>query len=89
MFTTAEEFLQSPHQPAPDCLILDVHLPGLNGFELKERLTAEGRAVPVVFITAYADDQVRELARQSSAIAFLEKPFEEQLLLDAVAQALS
>ena len=87
-FATAEEFLQAPHQPAPDCLILDVHLPGLSGFELQERLTAEGSAVPIVFITAYADDQVRELARQGSAIAFLEKPFEEQALLDALARAL-
>jgi len=88
-FATAEEFLQSPEQPAPDCLILDVHLPGLSGLELQKRLKEEGRGVPIVFITAYADDQVRELTLQGSAIAFLEKPFEEQSLLDAVARALS
>ena len=88
-FATAEEFLQAPLQPAPDCLILDVHLPGLSGFELQERLAAEGRGVPIVFITAFADDRVRGLARQGSAIAFLEKPFEEQSLLDAVTRALA
>jgi len=87
-FATAEEFLQSPHQPAPDCLILDVHLPGLSGLELQERLTAEGRHVPIVFITAYAEDQMGEGALQAGAVAFLEKPFEEQLLLDAIARAL-
>jgi FixJ family two-component response regulator len=87
-FATAEEFLQSP-QPAPDCLILDVHLPGLSGLELQERLTAEDRGVPIVFITAYADDQMGERALHAGAVAFLEKPFEEQTLLEAVKRALA
>jgi FixJ family two-component response regulator len=86
-FATAEEFLQSPGQPAPRCLVLDVHLPGMSGLELQKQLQAEGRAVAVVFITAYADDQMRELALGEGAIALLQKPFEEQSLLDAVDQA--
>jgi len=88
-FATAEEFLQSPEQPVPDCLILDVHLPGLSGFELQERLTAEGRSIPIVFITAYADDPAGARAVPAGTVAFLKKPFEEQSLLDAVARALA
>jgi FixJ family two-component response regulator len=87
-FATAEAFLACPEQAAPGCLILDVHLPGLSGLELQERLTAGGRAVSVVFITAYAEEHVRELALQAGATAFLHKPFDEQVLLDALARAL-
>jgi FixJ family two-component response regulator len=87
-FATAEEFLECTEQPRPGCLILDVHLPGLSGLELQKRLTAEGRQVPVVFITAYGDDQTRDLALRAGAIAFLQKPFEERPLLDAVVRAM-
>src|SRR5262249_12460193 len=85
---TAEEFLRAPARPAPDCLILDVHLPGLSGPELYERLRAEGRCIPVVFITAYGDELTGEQALGAGAIAFLQKPFEEQALLDQVDRAL-
>jgi len=88
-FATAEEFLDAAAQPAPACLILDVHLPGLSGLELQKRLTAEGRCVPVVFITAYGDGRMRDLALRAGAIAFLQKPFEERLLLDAVVRAMA
>ncbi len=83
-FATAEEFLQCPAQPAPDCLVLDVHLPGLSGLELQERLKADGRDIPVVFISAYAEECVREQALRAGAVAFLPKPLDEQALLDAV-----
>jgi len=84
-FATAEEFLQAPAQPAPDYLVLDVHLPGLSGLELQARLKTEGRHIPIVFITAYAEECVREQALRAGAIAFLQKPFDEQVLLAAVA----
>ena len=87
LFATAEEFLQVTEPATPGCLILDVHLPGLNGLELQERLKAEGRGVPIVFITAYADERARERALRGGAIAFLQKPFEEQSFLDAIARA--
>jgi FixJ family two-component response regulator len=87
-FATAEEFLQTGGREEPGCLVLDQHLPGLSGLELYERLRAEGRAVPVVFITAFEDERVREQALQAGAVAFLRKPFEERELLDAVARAL-
>jgi FixJ family two-component response regulator len=86
-FATAEEFLEAPEQPAPAGLILDVHLPGLSGLELQHRLTADGRSVPIVFITAYPDEQTRAEALRGGAIAFLAKPFEDQSLLDAIKRA--
>jgi FixJ family two-component response regulator len=86
-FASAEEFLQAAGRAAPRCLILDVRLPGLSGLELYERLSAEGKSAPVVFISAYADDPMRELAQRAGALAFLEKPFEDRQLLEAVARA--
>lgn len=88
-FATAEEFLEAPAQPGPDCLVLDVHLPGLCGLGLQQRLRAEGRAVPLVFITAYEDGQARAQALAEGAVAFLYKPFEERALLDAVEKGLA
>lgn len=99
MFATSEEFLEGFLFPVPQpgtkalspayCLILDVHLPGLSGLELQMRLKAEGRDLPIVFITAYPDDRAREQAMNAGAIAFLYKPFEEQALLDAVQKGLA
>jgi two-component system response regulator FixJ len=86
-FASAEEFLQSPGRPPLCCLILDMRLPGLSGLELKKQLDAAGRIVPVIFITAFASEHIREQALQAGAIAFLGKPFEEQALLDALALA--
>ena len=88
-FATAEEFLQAPAQPSPAYLILDLCLPGLSGWDLKKQLDGEGRNVPVVFITAHANEQVREQALRAGAIAFLSKPFEEQALLEALAVAVA
>jgi len=87
-FASAEEFLQTAVEP-PACLVLDVHLPGMSGLELQQRLKAEGRCSRVVFITAYEEEQAREQALREGALAFLQKPFDEQALLDAVARALS
>jgi FixJ family two-component response regulator len=88
-FATAEEFLESIEQTLPSCLVLDVHLPGLNGLELQRRLQAEGRNIPFVVITAYADEKVREQALKAGAIAFLPKPFEERTLIQAVSRAVN
>jgi FixJ family two-component response regulator len=85
---TAEEFLRAPEKPAPGCLVLDVHLPGLSGLELQQYLATKGRRIPIVFITAYVEENIRERALRAGAVAFLYKPFEEQALLDAIAIAL-
>ncbi len=86
-FATAEEFLDSSEPMFPSCLILDVHLPGMNGLDLQRRLHADGCNIPIVVITAYADEEVREQAFQSGAIAFLPKPFEEGKLLQVVTKS--
>jgi FixJ family two-component response regulator len=85
---TAEEFLEVAPEPTPGCLILDVHLPGASGLDLQERLLAEGRRIPIVFITAYPEEPSRQRALHAGAIAFLAKPFEEQSVLTALATAL-
>jgi len=87
-FVSAEEFLRAGPMLARTCLIVDLHLPGMSGLELQEQLKAEGKNVPIVFITGYGDEHVREQALQAGAIAFLEKPFAEQALVEAVQRAL-
>ena len=87
-FATAEAFLEDGTQPPPACLVLDVRLPGLTGLDLQERLAAAGRRIPIVFITAHKDDQARRQALAAGAIDFIAKPFDEEVLLDALAVAL-
>jgi FixJ family two-component response regulator len=87
-FATAQEFLRYPAQSKPSCLILDVQLPGLSGLELQQQLQVDCRTFAVVFITAYEETHVREQALGAGAIAFLQKPFEEQALLEAVNRAM-
>ena len=87
-FASAEEYLQSAGATPPACLVLDVQLPGLSGLDLQARLDAEGRGVPVVFISAFDDERARDQALRAGAVAFLQKPFEDRSLLDAVGKAL-
>ena len=88
-FASAEEFLDSNHISKADCLILDVRLPGMSGFELHHRLIAGGIEVPVIFITAHGyDDRARSEAASDWTVAQLTKPFSEDELLDAVQAAL-
>ena len=88
-FSSAEALLGSDAAAAAGCLVLDIHLPGLSGFELRRRLTALGHEPPVIFITAQHDEVSREEARQLKCIAYLRKPFDGAALLDAIRQALS
>jgi len=89
VFASAEEFLDGTPPPQPDCLILDVRLPGMSGVELHHHLRARNYKVPVVFITAHAsDDRARSEAASDWTVAYLTKPFSEDELLDAVNAAL-
>ncbi len=85
-FASAEEFLDSPDRATTCCLIADVVMPGIDGLTMRERLVAEGHAVPVIFISAHADDRRR--ARALEAGAFLSKPFDGQALIRLVQEAL-
>ncbi|HWE23446.1 MAG TPA: response regulator [Myxococcales bacterium] len=85
-FASAEDFLASQRMPATTCLILDVHMGGIDGLELQRRLRDAGWKVPIIFISAHGDG-VREQALQGGALAFFSKPFRTEALLDAVEAA--
>lgn len=87
-YESAEAFLERPHDDRPSCLILDVHLPGLSGLELQERLTEMFDAIPIVFISAFADESVQSRAFDTGALDFLPKPLDNERLLDAIQRAL-
>ena len=86
-YGSAEEFLASDRVNDTACLILDVYLPGMNGFELQNHLKAEGRAIPIVFITAHSDKTSRRRALKGGAIDFLSKPVRRDVLLKAIQSA--
>jgi FixJ family two-component response regulator len=87
-FPSAETFLGSVTCADAACLVVDVHLGGLSGFELQERLAAEGCRVPTLFITGRDDATTRERARLAGAVDYLSKPFDETRLLAAIHRAL-
>jgi len=87
VFASAEEFLRSGRVRGTACLILDVRMPGMSGVELQERLMASDLAVPIVFISAHGDEEVRALALERGAVDFLQKPFSDDALLIAIARA--
>jgi FixJ family two-component response regulator len=80
-FASAEQFLNSDKIDETDCLITDLQMPGMDGLSLQSRLLKEGRKTPVIFITAFPKESVRARALAAGAIAFLTKPFEEDLLV--------
>jgi FixJ family two-component response regulator len=88
-FASAEEFLGSDHVHATACLITDVEMPGLNGVELQERLIDEGYQVPIIFITAYPNDNIRARAERAGAVGFFSKPFLEDHLITCLNKALN
>lgn len=87
-FASAEEFLEAD-LPLPDCLIVDLCMPGMGGLELQRRLAECGKRIPLIFISAHDDENSRHAALTAGALAFLRKPFEEQALLEALAAALT
>jgi FixJ family two-component response regulator len=87
-FASAEEFLASERLNDTACLILDVNLPGMNGFELQNYLQADHRGIPIIFITAHADEASRQRALKSGAIEFLSKPVRRDPLFKAIQTAM-
>lgn len=83
-----EELLQSGVAARGDCLIADIRMPGMDGFELQQALHAAGTSLPIVFISGHADDDARERAMAAGAVGLLSKPFSEADLLQAVRTAL-
>jgi FixJ family two-component response regulator len=87
-FGSAREFLAHPRVTAPSCLVLDVTLPDLNGLELQTRLAGERIDMPIIFITGYGDVPMTVRAMKAGALEFLTKPFDDDVLLRAIRQAL-
>ena len=88
-FASGEEFLDSLAARVPDCVLLDVHMPGLTGPQVQARLRAAGLDLPVVFITASDDADVERRALEAGGLQVLHKPFTNETLLDALRLALS
>jgi FixJ family two-component response regulator len=85
---SAEAFLQSAHRGNTGCMVLDLRMPGMTGFDLLMHLAAIGSRIPAIILTAHSDDEVRRRALQAGAVAFLGKPFHGEALLGAVRRAL-
>ena len=87
-FESAEGFLRSGQLHDTACLIVDVQMPGMNGLQLQSHLVAEGCGIPIIFITAYDNKESRRRAIQAGAVAFLDKPFSDEQLLQTLRSAL-
>ena len=85
-FESAEDFLDTNLGLKKGCLVLDVRLPGMTGFDLQEQLISRGAEISIIFITAHNNPKWQEKAKKRGAVAYLTKPFHEQALLDAIKQ---
>jgi FixJ family two-component response regulator len=88
-FESAEQFVQSGDIKQTTCLITDLQMPGWSGLELQSHLRREGYRTPIIFITAFPTEQHRARALEEGAIGFLNKPFDEQSLIDCLAHAVA
>jgi two-component system, LuxR family, response regulator FixJ len=88
-FGSAKAFLESDLRRKATCLIIDIRMPKMSGLELQARLKREGCEVPIIFITAYDDAEIRAQAMKEGAVEFLAKPFDHELLLKRVRTALN
>ena len=87
-FSSAQQFLSRDRYDGPGCIVLDVRMPGLSGLDLLQELEDAEILLPVVFITGHGTVPLSVRAMKAGAVDFLEKPFEDQVLLDAVRQAI-
>ena len=88
-FASAKAFLAHPRLDAPSCLVLDVGLPDLNGLDLQKRIAADRIDMPIIFITGYGDVPMTVQAMKAGAVEFLTKPFSDDVLLDAIRDAIA
>ncbi len=88
-YATASAFLNAYQSHRPGCLVLDLRMPGMSGIELQSRLRAMGATIPIVFVTAHGDVPTAVEAVKAGAVDFIQKPFQDQKLLDMIHQALA
>jgi FixJ family two-component response regulator len=87
-FGSAEQFLDSEARNKAACMITDIRMPGMSGLELQAKLKAERCRIPIIFITAHGDAEMRIHAMREGAVEFLSKPFDDAVLLEIVHAAL-
>jgi FixJ family two-component response regulator len=87
VFASAEEFLDRGGATQVDCLLLDIHLGGVSGIELRQRLKDSGSILPVIFMTALDDEAMRGQALKAGCVAFLREPFQARQLIAAIKKA--
>jgi FixJ family two-component response regulator len=88
LFASAPEFMQAARPDAPGCLVLDVRLPGMSGLAFQQELAKAGVTLPIIFVTGHGDVPMSVRAMKAGAAEFLTKPFDDQVLLDAVHAAI-
>ena len=88
VFASADDFLNSQHIDETSCVIADVQMPGISGIELQNLLQSRGSSIPMIFITAFPDENTRARALNAGAVAFLRKPFNATTLVEFVERAL-
>jgi FixJ family two-component response regulator len=88
-FASASEFLRSPQLEEASCVITDVQMPDISGLDLQTLLRAQGRTVPIIFVTAFADDSARVRALREGAVCFLSKTSDASTLIGCVEAALT
>jgi FixJ family two-component response regulator len=88
MFASAGEFLARPRTATPNCLVLDISLPDLNGLELQKLIASERIDLPIIFITGHGDVPMTVQAMKGGAVEFLTKPFDDEVLLSAIRHAI-
>ena len=88
-FESAEEFLDGDQRSQTACLVADIRMPGMSGLELQAALKAEGSRIPIIFITARSDGNLRLQALTAGAVECLSKPFDDDVLLEKVRAALA
>jgi FixJ family two-component response regulator len=87
-FGSAEEFLESNERNQAACLVTDIRMPGMSGLDLQAKLKAEGSRVPIIFITAHSDAQMKREAMNAGAVEYLSKPFDDEVLLETARSVL-
>jgi FixJ family two-component response regulator len=88
-YESAEHFLESDQFAQTSCLITDLQMPGLNGLDLQRRLIADRHSLPIIFVTAFPNENYRQRAMSAEAIGFLSKPFDDAALIECLKTALS
>lgn len=88
-FASAQDFLDNPVHDGPACLVLDIRMPGLSGLDLQAELMSRRHPIPIIFITGHGDVPMSVRAMKAGAVDFLEKPFNDQELVDAIHKALA